>query len=114
MNQFFSKNNIVKKPRGDILSTRRRTPEQKERYRKCKLGDKNPMKKLTGINHPNYNKVWTEEERQKMMIPPKRNFVQMKKLIFPHTQDNLSHIHSLIKKFKKLRIILLSIKNGFL
>lgn len=38
------------------LRLKHRTDEQKLHYRQSKLGDKNPMKHMTGKNHPNYGK----------------------------------------------------------
>lgn len=43
--------------RNKKLKNCHRTSEQKEHYRQSKLGDKNPMKQMTGKNHPNYGKL---------------------------------------------------------
>lgn len=46
----------INNKRNKKLSSKTRTEEQKQNYSLSKLGDKNPMKKLTGDKHPRYNK----------------------------------------------------------
>lgn len=48
---------LINDNRNKKLRNCHRTKEQKENYRQSKLGDKNPMKKCTGKNHPNYGKL---------------------------------------------------------
>lgn len=47
---------LINDGRNEKLKNCHRTIEQKEHYRQSKLGDKNPMKRCTGVNHPNYGK----------------------------------------------------------
>lgn len=47
---------LINDDRNEKLRNCHRTEEQKEHYRQSKLGDKNPMKHMTGVNHPMYGK----------------------------------------------------------
>ena len=65
-NPMFGKNAYAGKTDGELklisekksksLTGIKRTDEQKKHYSESKMGDKNPMKKLTGDNHPNHGK----------------------------------------------------------
>ena len=65
-NPMFGKNAYAGKTDGELklisekksksLTGIKRTDEQKKHYSESKMGDKNPMKKLTGDKHPNHGK----------------------------------------------------------
>ena len=49
---------IIAEKKSKALKGKKRTDEQKLHYRESKLGDKNPMKQLTGDKHPHYGKKY--------------------------------------------------------
>ena len=47
---------LISEKKSKSLTGIKRTDEQKKHYSESKMGDKNPMKKLTGDKHPNHGK----------------------------------------------------------